>query len=79
MSEAITRAQADFVLERMGYEIFADDLGMVAYIDRRYPGDPVHYLQPDFSNGPIPWDDFVRHLESDGANVAVFLAELESA
>ena len=50
----------------------------MAYLDRSYPGDPAHYLLLNFSGGHMLWADLRRALEHDGANISVFLAELES-
>ena len=78
MPEAVSRMQADFVLGRMGYSLVRADGGLVAYLDRSYPGDPAHYLLLNFSGDRMLWADFRRALERDGANISVFLAELES-
>lgn len=78
MPEAVSRMQADFVLGRMGYSLVRADGGLVAYLDRSYPGDPAHYLLLNFSGGHMLWTDLRRALERDGANISVFLAELES-
>ena len=78
MPESISKAQADFALGRMGYSLIREDGTRSAYLDRDYPGDPPHYLQLTFSGNRILWDDLKRGLEYDGANIAVFLAELES-
>lgn len=78
MPELISRHQADAVLARMGYDIIAEEDGLVAYLDRTYPGDPVHPLLLDFANNLTTWDDCATQLENDGANVAVFIAELEA-
>ena len=79
MSEPISREQADFVLRLMGYEVIELESHLVKYLDSRYPGVPERPLYFDFSHGPIPWGDFRGHLEYEGVDVAVFLAELESA
>ena len=78
MPEAIFRMQVDFVLGRMGYALVRVDDGLVAYLDRNYPGDPAHYLLLNFSGDRILWEDVRRALEYDGANINVFLADLES-
>ena len=78
MPESISRTQADFALGRMGYSLVRDDGVLTAYLDRNYPGEPAHYLLLNFRNDRILWDDLKRLLEYDGANIAVFLAELES-
>lgn len=70
--------QADFVLGRMGYSLVRVDGGLVAYLDRNYPGDPAHYLLLNFRGDHMLWADLRRALEHDGANTSVFLAELES-
>ena len=77
MPEPISRAQSDFALGRMGYEVVDHEAGLVRYRDTQYPGIPEHLLHFDFRNGPIPWDDYRRQLEYEGVNVSVFLAELE--
>ena len=61
----------------MGYEIIDHAAGLVRYRDRQYPGIPERLLHFDFSNGPIPWDDYREQLEYEGVNVSVFLSELE--
>lgn len=78
MPEAVFRLQADFVLDRMGYSLVRETGTLVAYLDRKYPGDPAHYLLLNFSGNQILWPDLSRALEYDGANISVFLAELES-
>ena len=78
MPEAVFRLQADFVLDRMGYSLVRETGGLVAYLDRNYPGDPLHYLQLTFSGNRMLWEDLKTALEHDGANINVFLAELES-
>ena len=78
MSESVSRMQADFVLGRMGYGLVRAEGGFVAYLDRNYPGDPAHYLLLNFIGDQMLWDDLSRALEYDGANISVFLAELES-
>ena len=78
MSDAISREQAGAVLTRMGYDIVAEFNGRAVYLDRNYPGDPIHCLVLDFSYGPIPWEVVLETLDYDGANADVFRAELES-
>lgn len=78
MPEAVFRLQADFVLDRMGYSLVREVGSLVEYVDRNYPGDPAHYLLLNFSGNQILWPDLRRALERDGANISVFLAELES-
>ena len=78
MPEVISRIQADLVLDRMGYSVVREDGDLVAYLDRSYPGDPAHYLLLNFSGNQILWPDLSRALAYDGANISVFLAELES-
>ena len=76
MSEPIAREQADFALGCMGYEVIAESCGVVAYLDLDYLGDPLRCMLCDFSDGPIPWDDFRHHLEYEGVSIAVFLSHL---
>ena len=78
MPEPISRGQADFALGRMEYQIIDEVHGLVKYLDPRYPGNPERPLYFDFIDGSIPWDDFRKHLEYEGVNVAAFLAELEA-
>ena len=61
--------QADFVLGRMGYSLVRADGGLVAYLDRNYPGDPAHYLLLSFSGDRMPWEYLRRALEHDGAKM----------
>ena len=77
MPEPISRAQSDFALGRMGYEVVDSEAGLVRYRDRQYPGVREHLLHFDFRDGSIPWDDYRRQLEYEGVNVSVFLSELE--
>lgn len=78
MPEPVSRSQTDLALARMGYDIIAEEDGLVAYLDRTYPGEPAHPLLLDFSNTLVPWEHLVAQLEYDGANIAVFLAELDA-
>lgn len=78
MPEAISRIQADVVLERMGYALIREEGGQAAYLDRQFPGEPARYLMLNFSGDRILWADLSRALQYDGANISVFLAELES-
>ena len=78
MPESVSRMQIAVVLGRMGYALVGETDDLVAYLDRNYPGDPAHYLLLDFSGDRMRWEDLKAALERDGANISVFLAELES-
>ena len=77
-SESVSRMQVEVALGRMGYVRVGEVDDLVAYLDRNYPGDPAHYLLLDFSGDWMRWDDLKAGVERDGANINVFLAELES-
>ena len=77
-SESVSRMQVEVVLGRMGYALVGEADDLVAYLDRNYPGDPAHYLLLDFSGDRMRWEDLKAGLERDGANINVFLSELES-
>ena len=76
MPRPINRSEAIHTLLRLGYEIVAEEGNFVMLYDPDYP---ARQLKLDFGRGAIPWEDFQGQLEYEGVNVAVFLAELESA
>ena len=78
MSESVSRMQVDAALGRMGYALIGETDDLVVYLDRNYPGDPARCLLLNFSGDRMRWEDIMRELEYDGANINVFLAELES-
>ena len=74
----VSREQAHHALLRMGYELIAEEGGVVMYRDTIYPGDPERHLKFDFSIGSMPRLDFQMQLEHEGVNPEVFFTEVDS-
>lgn len=74
----VSRVQAHHALLRMGYELVAEEGGVVMYRDTIYPGDPEVHLKFDFSIGSISRLDLQIQLEHEGINPDVFFTEVDS-